>query len=196
MTSICLATTNQGKLTEFKAYLEPLGFDIKTLSSDYPDVPETGLTFVENAIIKARAACAFYQMPILTDDSGICVPALKGAPGIYSARYAGKGATAQDNIDLLLQNMQNLKGDARKAYFYGALVFMQHAEDPTPIVATASWHGHIVEDQQGQQGFGYDPVFFLPELNCTAAQLDKAEKNKISHRGLALQQLQQVLQTI
>jgi XTP/dITP diphosphohydrolase len=196
MPQICLATTNQGKLVEFKHYLEPLGFDLTTLDDNYPDVPETGLTFIENALIKARAASAHYHMPVLADDSGICVPALNGAPGIYSARYAGKGASAQNNINSLLNNMKDLTGDDRQAFFYGALVFMTHSEDPTPIIATGRWHGVILPEQQGYEGFGYDPIFYIPELKCTAAQLSQSEKNKISHRGLALQQLQEALQQV
>lgn len=194
MTQICLATTNKGKLAEFQNYFQPLGYKLKTLEADYPDIPETGKTFIENALIKARAACAHYQMPVLADDSGLCVPALNHSPGIFSARYAGAEAIAQDNIDLLLKNMRHLKGNQREAYFYAALVLMQDANDPTPIIATASWHGHIVDEQLGQQGFGYDPIFYLPELQCTAAQLNQNEKNQISHRGLALKQILNTLQ--
>jgi len=193
MPPICLATTNQGKLTEFKHNLEPLGYNIFTLAPNYPEVPETGLTFVENALIKARAACKYYKIPTLADDSGICVPNLDGAPGIYSARYAGTKATAQNNIDLLLKKMSALKGLDREAYFYCALVYLRYPNDPCPIVATATWYGMIIEEQQGERGFGYDPIFFIPELACTASELSKQQKNQISHRGLALKQLTSAL---
>lgn len=167
------------------------------LGEDYPDIAETGTSFVENALIKAKAAASFYNMPVLADDSGICVPALNGAPGIYSARYAGQQTTAAKNIDQLLKDMAHLTATDRDAYFYGALVFLQHADDPCPIIITEEWHGNILcEQKENIHGFGYDPIFFIPELNCTAAELSQAEKNKISHRGLGLQKLTAVLKTL
>jgi len=148
------------------------------------DVPETGTTFVENAIIKARHAAKVTGLPAIADDSGLVVDALGGAPGIYSARFAGVNATDSDNIDKLLSELAG--SDNRKAHFFCTLVFMRHAGDPVPLVSQGKWEGEILKSREGDGGFGYDPVFNVPSHNCTAAQLDKAEKNRISHRGNAL----------
>lgn len=194
MQKIVLATNNAGKLTELNALLSPLKLDVlpqNTFTNESAD--ETGLTFVENAIIKARYAAEISGLPAISDDSGLEVDALKGAPGIYSARYAGESASDQDNIDKLLVDLKAIPEQQRTARFHCVLVFMKHALDPTPIICHGKWEGLITIEQHGRQGFGYDPVFFIPELNKTSAQLTKAEKNAISHRGQALHQLVQQL---
>ena len=182
---IVLASGNQGKVREFTSLFAEYGVDViaqKELGVE--DVPETGTTFVENAIIKARHAAKVTGLPAIADDSGLVVDALGGAPGIYSARFAGEDATDSDNIDKLLSELAG--SDNRKAHFFCTLVFMRHAGDPVPLVSQGKWEGEILKSREGDGGFGYDPVFSVPSHNCTAAQLDKAEKNRISHRGNAL----------
>ena len=182
---IVLASGNQGKVREFTSLFAEYGVDViaqKELGVE--DVPETGTTFVENAIIKARHAAKVTGLPAIADDSGLVVDALGGAPGIYSARFAGEDATDSDNIDKLLSELAG--SDNRKAHFFCTLVFMRHAGDPVPLVSQGKWEGEILKSREGDGGFGYDPVFNVPSHNCTAAQLDKAEKNRISHRGNAL----------
>ncbi|CAD5287269.1 dITP/XTP pyrophosphatase [Alteromonas sp. 38] len=182
---IVLASGNQGKVREFTSLFAEYGVDViaqKDLGVE--DVPETGTTFVENAIIKARHAAKVTGLPAIADDSGLVVDALGGAPGIYSARFAGEDATDSDNIDKLLSELAG--SDNRKAHFFCTLVFMRHAGDPVPLVSQGKWEGEILKSREGDGGFGYDPVFNVPSHNCTAAQLDKAEKNRISHRGNAL----------
>lgn len=182
---IVLASGNQGKVREFTSLFAEYGVDViaqKELGVE--DVPETGTTFVENAIIKARHAAKVTGLPAIADDSGLVVDALGGAPGIYSARFAGEDATDSDNIDKLLSELAG--SDNRKAHFFCTLVFMRHAGDPVPLVSQGKWQGEILKSREGYGGFGYDPVFNVPSHNCTAAQLDKAEKNRISHRGNAL----------
>jgi XTP/dITP diphosphohydrolase len=182
---IVLASGNQGKVCEFTSLFADYGVDViaqKELGVE--DVPETGTTFVENAIIKARHAAKVTGLPAIADDSGLVVDALGGAPGIYSARFAGDNATDSDNIDKLLSEL--VGSDNRKAHFFCTLVFMRHAGDPVPLVSQGKWEGEILNAREGDGGFGYDPVFNVPSHNCTAAQLDKAEKNRISHRGNAL----------
>ncbi|VEL95891.1 XTP/dITP diphosphohydrolase [Alteromonas sp. 76-1] len=182
---IVLASVNQGKVREFTSLFADYGVDViaqKELGVE--DVPETGTTFVENAIIKARHAAEVTGLPAIADDSGLVVDALGGAPGIYSARFAGDNATDSDNIDKLLSEL--VGSDNRKAHFFCTLVFMRHAGDPVPLVSQGKWEGEILNAREGDGGFGYDPVFNVPSHNCTAAQLDKAEKNRISHRGNAL----------
>ena len=182
---IVLASGNQGKVREFTSLFAEYGVDViaqKELGVE--DVPETGTTFVENAIIKARHAAKVTGLPAIADDSGLVVDALGGAPGIYSARFAGEDATDSDNIDKLLSELAG--SDNRKAHFFCTLVFMRHAGDPVPLVSQGKWQGEILKSREGDGGFGYDPVFNVPSHNCTAAQLDKAEKNRISHRGNAL----------
>lgn len=182
---IVLATGNKGKVKEFADLLAPLSVEVipqKELGVE--DVPETGTTFIENAIIKARHAAKVTGLPAIADDSGLAVRALGGAPGIYSARFAGENATDSDNIAKLLTQ---LDGEAeRRAYFICVLVMMRHADDPTPIISQGLWHGNITETPFGEGGFGYDPVFYVPELKCTSAELDKATKNSLSHRGQAI----------
>jgi XTP/dITP diphosphohydrolase len=185
---IVLATGNQGKVKELGAMLNELNIEVLPQSQfDVPDVPETGTTFIENAIIKARHAARITGLPAIADDSGLEVDALNGAPGVYSARFAGDNANDQDNIDKLLVEMQGKT--VRSARFWCVLVYMRHADDPTPLVCQASWEGTITEDQQGREGFGYDPVFYVASEGCTSAQLTKEQKNALSHRGQALQQL-------
>ena len=182
---IVLASGNQGKVREFTSLFAEYGVDViaqKELGVE--DVPETGTTFVENAIIKARHAAKVTGLPAIADDSGLVVDALGGAPGIYSARFAGVNATDSDNIDKLLSELAG--SDNRKAHFFCTLVFMRHAGDPVPLVSQGKWEGEILKSREGDGGFGYDPVFNVPSHNCTAAQLDKAEQNRISHRGNAL----------
>ncbi|RYZ96857.1 MAG: RdgB/HAM1 family non-canonical purine NTP pyrophosphatase, partial [Moraxellaceae bacterium] len=146
-------------------------------------------TFVENAILKARYACEHTGLPAIADDSGIEVDALNGRPGIYSARYAGTDANDEANNAKLLRELQSLPTERRTARYHAVLAFMRHAEDPTPILCHGTWEGIILSEPRGSNGFGYDPLFFVPTHNCAAAELDKAEKNKISHRGKAMQQL-------
>lgn len=194
MQTIVLASGNSGKLHEFRELLHDCGFEIKAQSEfDVPNVEETGLTFVENAILKARQACEITGLPAIADDSGIEVDALRGEPGIYSARFAGENASDHDNNEKLLQLLRHVPSEQRTARYQCVLVFMQHAGDPTPIICQASWEGHILTAPVGEQGFGYDPLFFVTEQNCSAAQLDKAQKNAISHRGKAMQLLLKAL---
>ncbi len=192
---IVLASGNQGKLREFERLFGELG--IKIISQGdlgVSDVPETGTTFVENAIIKARHAAKETGLPAIADDSGIVVDALGGAPGIYSARFAGNDASDQDNIDLLLKRLEGHSN--RHAYFFCMLVMMRHADDPVPVISQGEWHGSITEIQQGHEGFGYDPVFYVDTHECTAAQLQKDQKNQISHRGQALKQLMKQMRQV
>lgn len=191
---LVLASGNAGKLREFQQLLADCGFEVVP-QSDFAveNAEETGLTFVENAILKARHACQKTGLPAIADDSGIEVDALLGRPGIYSARYSGADASDADNNKKLLQELAGVADEKRTARYHCVLAFMRHAEDPTPILCHASWEGKILTAPRGDGGFGYDPLFFLPERQCTAAQLDKAEKNRISHRGRAMQQLLQAL---
>lgn len=191
-----LATGNQGKVTELQSLLAPLHITIQPQSQfSTPSVAETGTTFVENAIIKARNASQHCQMPAIADDSGIEVDALNGKPGVYSARYAGENASDRDNIYKLLVAMEGVPEAQRTARFHCVLVLMRFADDPTPLIAHGSWEGRITTFINGSGGFGYDPVFWVPEQQCTAAQLDKATKNSLSHRGKALHSLLQQLQS-
>lgn len=184
--TLVLATGNRGKVAELSDLLETQAVSVRPQSEfDVPDVPETGTTFVENAIIKARHASKITGLPAIADDSGLVVNALQGAPGIYSSRFAGENATDADNIDKLLAHMSD--NTQRSAHFYCCLVFMRHSDDPVPIICEGYWHGEIAMQRSGNEGFGYDPVFYLPELKQTAAQLGKANKSKISHRAIALE---------
>ncbi len=190
MAKVILATGNAGKLAEMSRLLE--GWDVVAQSRfDFAEAEETGLTFVENAILKARHACLHGGLAAIADDSGLEVDALKGQPGIYSARYAGRGASDQENLDKLLSNMD--QQTRRQARFRCVIVYMQHQHDPSPIICSGSWEGEIAWIPQGDNGFGYDPVFYLPALGKTAAQLSAEEKNQLSHRAAALQQLRQQL---
>ena len=183
---VVLASGSAGKLREFFRILNNTGFEVVPQSDyDVVDVPETGLTFVENAIIKARNASQQTGLPTLADDSGIEVDALKGRPGIYSARYSGEGDDA--NNQKLLDEMKDVPDDKRTGRFRCCIVYMRHAEDPSPLIADASWEGLIMREPSGANGFGYDPLFFVPTHGTSSAELSPDEKNVISHRGKALQ---------
>lgn len=191
---IVLASGNAGKLREFQQLLAGCGFDVVPQSAYQVDnAEETGLTFVENAIIKARHACQHTGLPAIADDSGLEVDALNGRPGIYSARYAGIGVSDGDNNAKLLQELQTVPESHRTARYHCVLAFMRHAEDPTPLLCHGSWEGRILTAARGQGGFGYDPLFFVPTHGCAAAELDKDEKNRISHRGIAMAALLAIL---
>jgi XTP/dITP diphosphohydrolase len=187
---VVLATGNPGKLQELRALLEPLAIEVLPLSQFTREaVPETGLTFVENAIIKARHAAELAQMPAIADDSGLEVDALHGAPGIYSARYAGEKASDEENLRKLLATLAGRKPEERTGRYCCALVYMRWAHDPFPLISQASWEGRIAEAPRGSGGFGYDPIFELPQRGITVAELPAAEKNQLSHRGQALRGL-------
>lgn len=190
MQKLVLASGNRGKLKEFNDLLNNRGFDVHAQSEfSLKSAEETGLTFVENALLKARHVCANTGLPALADDSGIEVDALQGAPGIYSARFAGAEASDSDNNRKLLAELQAIPDAQRTARYHCILVLMRHATDPTPLICHGSWEGEILHEPVGDGGFGYDPLFFVPTHNCSAAQLEKAEKNRISHRAIALQTL-------
>lgn len=193
MKEIVLATSNQGKINELNALLAPIHCIAQT-TLGITDAVEDGLSFIENALMKARHASTQAQKPALADDSGLVVPALNGAPGIYSARYAGPKATDKENINLLLANMQHLHGAQRDAYFYCAMAFVLHAQDPTPLIATGIFKGKIHTQAAGTAGFGYDPIFYSTEYQCTVAQLPAKLKNRISHRAQALKKLCDLIQ--
>jgi len=185
---IVLASGNKGKLAELKILLADLAIELVSQAElKIPNVPETGLSFVENAILKARNACQHSGLPALADDSGLEVDALQGAPGIYSARYAGEFATDHDNIEKLLTNLNGVPEAERTARFQCVLVFMQHANDPTPLICQGTWSGRILLAAQGEQGFGYDPVFYVSSEHGSAAELRVEVKSKISHRARAIE---------
>ena len=190
-----LATGNQGKVKEMSELLNSFSIEVLPQSKfNVPDVPETGTTFVENAIIKARHAAKVTGLPAIADDSGLEVDFLNGQPGIYSARYAGKLATDQDNIDKLLNKLEGINPEQRKARFQCVLVYLRHELDPTPIICQGTWEGSITEAVDGENGFGYDPVFWVESEQSTSAQLSKQRKSELSHRGKALTQLVALLQ--
>lgn len=193
---VVLATGNKGKVKELANMLSGLGVEVLPQSEfNVTDVAETGTTFVENAIIKARHAAKQTGLPAIADDSGLAVDALGGAPGVYSARYSGDQSTDQSNITKLLDAMTDIPKDKRQARFLCVLVFMRHADDPTPIICQGEWLGEITTEQQGEYGFGYDPVFWVEQQNCTSAQLSSEQKNSLSHRGRALKLLLAQLQS-
>lgn len=190
MTKIVLATGNQGKVKELANLLADHNIDIVPQSQfDVPEVAETGTTFVENAIIKARHAAKITGLPAIADDSGLEVDALNGAPGVISARYAGEDATDATNNDKLLAELDGVEAEKRTGRFHCVLVYMRHADDPTPIICHGVWEGSMLSAPQGEQGFGYDPLFWVESHQCSSAQLPRDEKNKLSHRGKALKQL-------
>ncbi len=195
MKQIILATSNNGKIKELNQLLAPIHC-ISQNDLGISSAEETGRSFIENAIIKARHASSIANEPALADDSGLVVPTLNGEPGIYSARYAGVGASDQENNTLLLKNMTHLDREQRQAYFYCAMVLVQHADDPTPIIATGIFHGIIHSSPSGSGGFGYDPVFYVKEYQCTAADLPANIKNTISHRAKALNQLRELIYSL
>ena len=188
---IVLASSNNHKADEITA-MWPANYEINLQSNlGIDSAAETGTTFIENALIKARHASALTGMPAIADDSGLCVSALRDRPGIFSARYAGPNASDQDNLNKLLAKLRGKRN--RDAFFYCVMVFLEGADSAKPIIAEASWHGKIGLAPSGTSGFGYDPVFYLPELSVTAAELAMSQKNRISHRGLALTQLKDKL---
>lgn len=190
MQKIVLASGNAGKIRELDARLQPLGIEIiaqNTLA--VTEAEENGLSFVENAILKARNACQQTGLPAIADDSGIEVDALQGRPGIYSARFSGECATDTSNNEKLLKMLEGVPENQRSARFQCVLVYMRHGEDPTPLVCQASWEGRIVQPSDGGNGFGYDPLFYIASEGCTSAELSSERKNTISHRGQALDKL-------
>lgn len=188
--SIVLATSNRGKINEFAAMLSPCHFIVQS-DLNINSASETGHTFIENALLKARHASDIAKMPAIADDSGLVVPILKGKPGIYSSRFAGNQASDQNNMDYLLAQLNNLPlGNARPdAFFYCAIVLIKHADDPAPLVGLGRLDGEITFTPEGKHGFGYDPIFYLPTYQCTMAELTLEEKNSISHRAKALKAL-------
>lgn len=194
---LVLASNNQGKLSEFQALFDNAHLNIQLIPQGklgIADADETGLSFVENAIIKARHASKLSRLPAIADDSGLCVPILGNAPGIYSARFAGSHGDDKANNDKLLQELKNFRGTIPIiGQFICVLALVRHKDDPLPIIAQGHWTGEILDTPQGDNGFGYDPLFYLPSLAKTSAELDKATKNRLSHRGQALQTLLNVL---
>jgi len=194
---LVLASHNAGKLKEMQAMLADLPLQIvSAAAAGVGDVPETGLTFVENALIKARAACQASGMPALADDSGLIVDALGGAPGLYSARYAGSPTDDAANNAKLLADLRDVSASQRTARFFAVIVLLRHATDPQPLICEGRWEGLILDAPRGSNGFGYNPVFLDPRHGLTAAEMEPALKNTLSHRALALQQLKQRLSSI
>ncbi|WP_275555158.1 XTP/dITP diphosphatase [Mixta sp. Marseille-Q2659] len=187
MQKVVLATGNPGKVRELADLLADFGLNVVAQTDlGVGSVEETGLTFIENAILKARHAAQVTGLPAIADDSGLAVDALGGAPGIYSARYAGLEASDQQNLEKLLVTLKDVPEGKRQAQFHCVLVYLRHAADPTPLVCHGSWAGEIIRAPAGAGGFGYDPIFYVPTLGKTAAELSKAEKIAVSHRGQAL----------
>jgi XTP/dITP diphosphohydrolase len=195
MKKIVIASGNPGKLREIRRILEPLGLNVVP-QSDFgvPECPEPHVTFIENCLAKARHASLHTGLPALADDSGICVDALNGAPGVYSARYAGEPKSDQRNNEKLIAA---LSGESnRKAHYYCVIVLVRHPDDPQPLIAEGSWHGEIIDTPRGENGFGYDPYFYLPAFGKTGAELEPDHKNAISHRGQALDLLVKKLRSL
>ena len=192
--TIVLASNNAGKVREIERLLAESRIHIRP-QGEYgvPEAEETGLTFVENAILKARNAARHSGLPAIADDSGLEVDALRGAPGIYSARYAGPGATDEANLRKLLADLAEVPEAERTARFQCVLVYLRHAEDPTPLICQGTWEGRILFEPRGSNGFGYDPIFLVPSLDHSSAELDPDTKNRLSHRGQALRRLQEQL---
>lgn len=186
MQTLVLASGNAGKLREIRQMLAPLGWDVRPQGDwEVSEAVEDGKTFVENALIKARHASSATGLPALGDDSGILVDALGGRPGIHSSRYAGNGGDAANNKKLLFE-LEGVVDEKRTAHFCCVMVVVRNADDPEPLISSGQWYGRIALEPAGEGGFGFDPLFYLPDRNCTAAQLDPGVKNAISHRGLAL----------
>ncbi len=193
---IVLASNNPGKVREIAQLLATLDLSVLPQSQfDVPDVEETGLTFVENAILKARNAARKTGLATIADDSGLEVDALNGAPGIHSSRYAGVGSSDQANLDKLLQALTDVPQGDRSARFQCLMVYLAHEHDPTPLICQGTWEGHILFEPRGDNGFGYDPVFFIPTHNCSSAELPPEIKNELSHRGQALRKLIEALRS-
>ncbi len=195
MKTIVIASNNPGKLREIQHILQPLAFEAMPQGCfGVPECPEPHVTFIENCIVKARHASAHTGLPALADDSGICVDALNGAPGVYSARYAGEPKSDARNNQKLIEA---LKGNGnRKAHYYCVMVYVRYADDPQPIIAEGAWHGEIIDAARGDGGFGYDPHFLIPQLGKTGAELAADEKNAVSHRGQALRVLAEKLKQL
>lgn len=192
---LVIASNNPGKLREIQAILAPLAIEVAAQSDfQITEADEPHATFVENALAKARHACHYSSLPALADDSGICVPALNGLPGVNSARYAGEPKSDERNNQRLIAALKHQTN--RHAYYYCAIVLVRHPDDPQPIIVDASWHGEIIDHPKGNGGFGYDPYFFLPALDKTAAELTAEQKNRISHRGQALTKLVDILRNV
>ena len=185
-----LATSNQGKLREFERLFANSDLEVQPQSKfNIPDAIEDGLSFVDNALIKARHASRLTGLPAIADDSGLEVDHLKGAPGIYSSRFAGNNSTDEENISKLLLALDGILPSERSARFQCVIVLIEHANDPTPIIAQGCWEGSVATQQKGGHGFGYDPIFYLPKFECTSAELEHEVKNKISHRSKAMTEL-------
>jgi XTP/dITP diphosphohydrolase len=190
MRRVVLASSNRGKLAEFESLLADSGFEVVTQGSlGVLDIEETGTTFVENALLKARHAARITRLPALADDSGLCVEQLDGAPGLYSARYAGAHGDAPANRAKLLHALEGVPAERRGAFFICVLVLLRHADDPAPLIAEGRWHGRVLEAERGDGGFGYDPLFLPDGQTLSAAEIDPALKNRLSHRGQALARL-------
>jgi XTP/dITP diphosphohydrolase len=190
MSKIVLASSNKGKLKEINQLLSGGDLDVVSQSEfNITDADETGLTFVENAIIKARHAAAHAKLPAIADDSGLEVDALDGAPGIYSARFGGENTNDQKNLEKLLQELKDIPEEKRTARFQCLMVYMRHEADPVPIICQGTWEGRILFESKGINGFGYDPVFYVPTHDCSSAELEPDLKNSLSHRGQALEKL-------
>lgn len=193
---LVLASNNRGKLEELQSLLSPLGWTLVPQGElGVPAAEEPALTFVENALIKARHASRLTGLPALADDSGLSVDALEGAPGVFSARFAGPEALDADNNRKLLKALEGMPAEKRGAQFHCVLALMRHAEDPIPLICHGRWRGRILEAAAGEGGFGYDPLFYAPEHQCSAAELSREAKGAVSHRGHALRQLVQALKT-
>ena len=191
---VVLASGNRKKLAEMREILADCGFELVPQTDfDIPEAEETGLTFIENAIIKARHAAQHTGLPAIADDSGLEVDALNGAPGIYSARFSGADATDEKNNALLVEKLRDVPEASRSARYQCLIAFMRHAQDPTPVISQGSWEGRIIDTPRGSNGFGYDPHFLIPSLGVTAAELSSDEKHRLSHRGIALVDLQRLL---
>ena len=191
---LVIASNNAGKIAEISTLLAPLAIEVVSQSAfNVSEIAEPFVTFVENALAKARHASRCSGLPALGDDSGICVAALNGAPGVHSARYAGEPKSDARNNLKLIESLQNQTD--RRAFYYCVIVLVRHADDPQPIIVDGSWHGEVIAQPRGTGGFGYDPYFFLPELDKTAAELTAEQKNQISHRGQALAKLVAILRT-
>lgn len=194
MPQVVIASHNRKKLAELQALLQPLGWSSRSIAEFSPVVPEeTAPSFVENALLKARHAAQVSGLPAIADDSGLEVDALNGAPGVRSARYAGEQASDADNNHRLLHAMRDVAAKKRQARFVSVLVYLRHADDSVPLIACGDWRGQILTEPQGVKGFGYDPLFHVPEHGCTAAQLEAEVKNRISHRARAMAQLLELL---
>lgn len=190
MLKIVLASNNEGKIKEIRHLVHDFQVEIiPQFEMGVAEIEETGLTFIENALLKARHATAMTHLPALADDSGLVVPALHGEPGIFSARYAGKVTNQTKNIKKLLENLKDLPQNKRHAYFYSVIVLLRHEKDPCPVVCDGTWHGSILHSPRGDHGFGYDPIFFDPTYQSSAAELALDVKNSISHRGQAMKKL-------